>query len=258
VASRDASPVLIAVTSSSPKALWYLTRGTGLVSLLLLTVTMVLGLAQPGRFVRPGAPRLLVAALHRNASLLAVGLLTVHIATAVADSYAPIGVVDAFVPFIGAYRPIWLGLGALSLDLMLVLTATSLVRRHLGAGTWRAVHWAAYACWPLAVVHGLGTGSDPRLGWAQVVYVACTLAVLVTLWWRIGTAITPWPGSRQIAVVASSLALTGVVAAWSLAGPLRPGWAQKSRTAGSLLGVAAPGTVAPGTEGRGTADPEPS
>ena len=68
--------------------------------------------------------------------------------------------VDVVVPFVGAYRPFWLGLGALALDLLAALIVTSLLRARIGLRAWRAVHWVAYACWPVALVHGLGTGSD--------------------------------------------------------------------------------------------------
>ena len=106
------SPMLTA--TSNPQALWYMTRGFGLITLLLLTASTVLGITQVVRFASSSAPRFVVAGLHKNISLLAIVFLSVHIATAVADPYAPIGVVDAFVPFVGRYRPIWLGLGALA------------------------------------------------------------------------------------------------------------------------------------------------
>src|ERR1700721_2878225 len=117
-----------ATIATNSKALWYMTRGFGLVALILLTVTMVLGLTQAVRFARPGWPRFVVSALHKNASLLAVVVLAVHITTAALDSYAPIRVVDVFVPFVGKYRPLWLGLGALAVDLLIALAVTSLLR----------------------------------------------------------------------------------------------------------------------------------
>jgi predicted ferric reductase len=231
--------MLVAAASSSPKALWYLTRGTGIVALILLTITMALGLAQVGQLVRPGLPRLLVSALHRNSSLLAVGLLCVHISTAIADSYAPIHLVDVVVPFASAYRPIWVGFGALAFDVLLVLIATSLIRQHLGVRAWKTIHWSAYACWPLAVIHGLGTGTDPRLRWVEAIYVVCTATVVAALWWRVVTTWSPSQARQRLAVVGSSVVLVVVVAAWSLAGPLRPGWAHRSESPRSLIGVAA-------------------
>jgi predicted ferric reductase len=141
--------VAAATVTSNSRALWYLTRGFGLVALILLTVTMVLGLTQAVRFARPGWPRFVVSALHKNASLVALVLLVIHIVTSLLDTYAPIRIVDVFIPFVSQYRPVWLGLGALSLDLLIAVLVTSLLRERLGHRAWRAVHWAAFACWPL-------------------------------------------------------------------------------------------------------------
>jgi hypothetical protein len=230
--------LLAASVTGNSRALWYLTRGFGLVALILLTVTMVLGLTQAVRFARPGWPRFVVSALHKNASLLALVVLVIHIVTSVLDTYAPIRIVDVFIPFVSSYRPFWLGLGALSLDLMLALIVTSLLREHLGHGAWRAVHWAAFACWPFALVHGLGTGSDTKLGWVLFINVACVAAVLAALWWRLARGWTVANAPRRGAAVLASIALPVAVIAWTATGPLRPGWARKAGTPAALLGSA--------------------
>jgi len=159
--------------TSAPSALWYLTRATGAVALLLLTVSLVLGIANVGRLQRPGWPRFVVEGLHRNVSLLAMTLLTVHIVTTLLDPFAGIHLIEAFVPFVGSYRPIWVGLGALAFDLMLAIVITSMIRRRLGHGVWRATHWLAYACWPVAVLHTVGTGSDVKQVWLLALTAAC-------------------------------------------------------------------------------------
>ncbi|MBO0885767.1 MAG: ferric reductase-like transmembrane domain-containing protein [Acidimicrobiales bacterium] len=169
----------------STKALWYLTRGSGIVSLLLLTAAVVLGLLTAGRFARERWPRFVVEGLHRNVSLLASLFLLIHIASSVLDGFVPIHWLDAVVPFGAAYRPFWLGLGALSLDVLVAVAATSLLRRHLGHRAWRAVHWSAYACWFLAMLHSFGAGSDSGQGWMILVYLACGAAVLGALAWRL-------------------------------------------------------------------------
>lgn len=169
----------------SSKALWYLTRGSGIVALLLLTAGVVLGLLTSGRWARERWPRFVVEGLHRNVSLLATVFLVIHIASAVLDGFVPIHWLDAVVPFGAAYRPLWLGLGALSLDVFIAVAATSLVRRHLGHRTWRVVHWTAYACWVLAMVHSMGAGSDSGQGWMILIYLACGAAVLGALAWRL-------------------------------------------------------------------------
>jgi len=165
--------------------LWYVSRGTGLVSLVLLTLT-VLG----GILVRRGAaparlPRFVVWGLHRNVALLSLVFLALHIITVVADSYVPINLGDAFVPFVSAYRPFWLGLGTVALDLLLAIVATSLLRARIGHRAWRAMHWAGYALWPTAVLHGFGAGSDVGHLWFLAVTLVCIGAVAGAVFWRL-------------------------------------------------------------------------
>ncbi|GAA4714076.1 ferric reductase-like transmembrane domain-containing protein [Phytohabitans rumicis] len=175
----------------STDALWYLARGTGVVSLVLLTVVVVLGVGS--RSGRPvfGLPRFAVATVHRNASLLAVSLLAAHVLTLFFDPYAQLKLVDLVVPFLGAYRPMWLGLGTLALDLIIALVVTSLLRHRLGLTAWRAMHWLAYLTWPIAVLHGLGTGTDRSEAWLWVITVACVAAVVSALGWRLSDRFAP-------------------------------------------------------------------
>ncbi len=160
-----------------------------------------------------------------------------HIATAVADSFAPIRLVDAFVPFAGAYRPIWLGLGTVASDLLVALVVTSLLRERIGYRVWRGVHWAAYASWPIALVHGLGTGSDTRARWAVLVNVTCLAIVLTAVLVRIGWTRTT-SGARRAVAALGSLVLAAGTTAWMLAEPMRPGWARKAGTPSALLASA--------------------
>jgi sulfoxide reductase heme-binding subunit YedZ len=180
------------------KELWYLSRGTGIVSLALLSLVLVLGVLTRSARPLPGLPRFVTAGLHRNASLLAVAFLGVHIGTAVVDPYALTGVLDVVVPFHGGYRPLWVGLGTLAFDVLLALTATSLLRRHLNVRVWRTVHWAAYACWPLAVLHGLGAGTDAWASWSRAITVSCVLAVAAAVGWRSSSPafVTPQGATR--------------------------------------------------------------
>jgi DMSO/TMAO reductase YedYZ heme-binding membrane subunit len=155
-------------------ALWFATRAFGLVTLALFSTVVVLGLLTAGRRA-PLRPAFVVAGLHRSLALLALAFLGLHIAANVIDTYVTIRWVDAVVPFISAYRPFWLGLGAIACDIVLVLIITSLLRVRVGPRAWRAVHWLAYACWPIAVVHGIGVGTDRTLTLA--VDAACLIGV---------------------------------------------------------------------------------
>jgi sulfoxide reductase heme-binding subunit YedZ len=167
--------------------LWYVTRATGLVALLMLTASVLLGLLAAGRFSGDRWPRFLTQGLHRNISLLVVVFLTLHIASTVLDTYTSIPLTAAFVPFASGYKPPWLSLGAVALDLLLALIVTSLARGRLGYRWWRALHWLAYACWPVAVAHGLGIGTDRSATWVIALTIGCMGCVGAMVTWRILT-----------------------------------------------------------------------
>jgi hypothetical protein len=216
------------------QVLWFTTRSTGIASLVLLTASMVLGVLTSSRYARPNLPRFVTMGLHRNVSLLVLAFLTIHIVTTVVDSFAPVSWTDALLPFAGTYRPFWLGLGALSFDLLIALTVTSLLRARLGYQTWRWVHWTSYACWPIAVMHGLGTGTDNKLPLFLVVTLACVGSVVVALWYRLATG---WPQHRGVRVSSAvlSVVLPLLALGWWLGGPLQPGWALRAGTPAALL-----------------------
>ena len=247
-----ASAVTAAIGTNS-KALWYMTRGFGLIDLVLLTATLVMGVTQVVRYARPGLPRFVLSALHKNISLLAVVFLAIHVVTAVLDTYVSISIADVFIPFIGSYRPFWLGLGALSLDLMLALVITSLVRERLGQRTWKLVHWTAYLCWPVAIVHGLGTGTDAQLGWVLALNAMCVVAGLAAVWWRLANGWSPANAGRRGVAVLGSVALPLAAVVWTAAGPLKPGWAKKAGTPVSLLGSSSASSSAPAASGAAAA-----
>jgi sulfoxide reductase heme-binding subunit YedZ len=169
--------------------LWYATRATGLVSLLLLTASVLLGLLTAGRFATDRWPRFLTQGLHRNVSLLVLVFLAIHVATNVIDTFVSIPVTAVFIPFAGSYKQPWLALGTIACDLLVALVATSLARNRLGHRSWRRVHWLAYACWPVALAHGLGIGTDRRTAVVLVLTVACIASVLAAATWRLVMAV---------------------------------------------------------------------
>jgi len=219
------------------KAEWYLTRASGAVVLILLSASVVIGIAGVGRLASRRWPRFAVDGLHRSTSLLAVVFLAVHVLTAVLDGFAPISLLDAVVPFVGAYRPLWLGLGAVACDLLLAVVLTSVVRHRLGHRAWRAVHWLAYGSWPVAVLHGLGTGSDVRQTWMTVVYVGGAASMTLGI---VARAALGWPSHaarRMLALGVAGVFVLGVVV-WLPSGPLGGGWARRSGTPARLLAPA--------------------
>jgi methionine sulfoxide reductase heme-binding subunit len=154
--------MVAAAAAAGPSAYWYLTRGTGAVALILLTSSVALGVANVRRTHTEYVPRFVFDAVHRSASLLAVTFVVVHVPTSLLDGYAPIRVVDVVVPFASGYRPLWLGLGAVAFDLLIAVALTSVLRGRFGHRALRATHWLAYASWPVALLHGLGTGTDAK------------------------------------------------------------------------------------------------
>lgn len=170
------------------QALWFTARAAGIVSLLLLTAVIVLGQLARLRVESAAWPRFLSADFHRNLSLLALVFLAIHIVTAVVDPYTALGLTPVLVPFGSGYRRFWLGLGTVALELMVAVIITSLLRLRLGARLWRAIHWLSYAVWPVAVLHGFGTGTDAFSPWLLAITIACVAAVGITTIWRIRAA----------------------------------------------------------------------
>jgi hypothetical protein len=242
------TPIAAVATSTSP--LWFATRATGLMALVLLTVTVVLGITTSVRFASPRWPRFVTVSLHRNLSLLVLTFVGLHVLTTVTDPFASISVVSVLVPFTSAYRTIWLGFGAVAFDLLLAVLVTSLLRARIKPRIWRFIHWASYACWPIALVHGLGTGTDGGARWVLAVAAACALAVTLAGAWRLSSG---WPERAALraglAAVAVLVALSTV--AWAAAGPLRPGWARRAGTPTALLARAAAGPGNVTTNGAG-------
>jgi sulfoxide reductase heme-binding subunit YedZ len=221
-----------------PSALWYTTRGTGAIALLLLTASVVLGVGELRAWRPAGAPRFAIAAMHRTVSLLAVALLAVHIVTTLLDPFPHIGFLNAVVPFQTTYRPLWMGLGTIASDLLAALVVTSLVRRRLGYRVWRGVHWFAYACWPVALVHGIGAGSDTKTTWMLALTLACVGAVGVTVGARLAAPGTP----QEVRIGAGAVAALAALALgiWLPQGPLARGWPRRAGTPAQVLTAFAP------------------
>ena len=171
--------------ASSSSVLWYTMRATGIVSLVLLSATMVLGILTAGRAKSRSWPAFAQADLHKRVSLLAMVFLAFHVLTAVVDTYVSVGWTSAIVPFASPYRPLWTGLGTVAVDLMLAVAVSSALRQRISARTWRGIHWLAYGSWPVAMAHSLGIGTDASKLWMDGIAALCTSAVVGALAWRI-------------------------------------------------------------------------
>lgn len=223
------------IATASP-ALWYLTRVSGLAALIILGAVALLGIAVAGKLLPSGAARFLGPDLHRRLSLTLVVVLGIHIATALADSFVPIGWSAAIVPFLSHYRRAFVGFGTLAFDGLLIVIASSLVRHHLGFSLWKRTHLLVWLVLALAIVHGLGTGSDSRLAAVLITYGAISVGIIVLATLRIRRDPDLAHAARTLGIV-GVLGVPGVVALWARSGPLRPGWS--ARIDGTATAVAA-------------------
>jgi len=236
---------LPSTVGQSSTALWYFTRSAGLVALIALTASLAVGVIASIGWTTERWPRFLSQSVHRNLSLFCLGLVALHVITTVADGYVPIGLLDAFIPFRSPYRPIWIGLGALTLDLMIAVLITSALRHRIGFRSWRFVHWLAYLCWPIALFHGLGSGTDTSLPVVLVVNAICAAIVLAVVAWRLVSGRT-FTIRQRTAAGAATLIVTLAAVVFAALGPLRPGWSHRSGTSSALLAQIAARYSAPG------------
>jgi sulfoxide reductase heme-binding subunit YedZ len=190
---------------NSSTALWYVSRATGAVSLLLLTAVMLLGILVTRKTKLPGMPSFAVSGLHRNLSLLSTVFVIVHVLTAIADGYVTIPLTAAVIPLTSSYERFWLGLGAVAFDLMLASLITSLLRRHLSRTAWRTVHLAAYLSWPVAWFHSYFVSGDLQHGVLRLMAIACALAVIAAALWRVAATGKDLPRAQRVGVLMSAM-----------------------------------------------------
>jgi methionine sulfoxide reductase heme-binding subunit len=177
-------------------AVWYLMRATGAVSLLLLTAVNALGVATATRRRPRRAARFLPLGLHRSVSLLAVTFLAVHVLTSVIDPDAAVRLAAVVLPLSLRGNGLWLALGALALDLVVAATITSALRQRMPLRAWRAVHLASYGAWPVALLHGIGMGTDAGAAWMLAMDAACIAVFGGTVALRLWKA--PAPAAKHL------------------------------------------------------------
>jgi len=188
----------------SSTTFWYITRASGLVAMILLTLAMVLGITTTTRARARHWPGFAQQELHRRISMIAVVFLGLHVLSSVLDTYVHIGWAAIVVPFTSSYGRFWVGVGAISLDLMLAVFVSSLIRARMRPGTWRAIHWLAYGSWPVALAHTFGMGTDAGERWVIILGAASVAAVAAALAWRIRQA------ARQSSVRTASSSVAAI------------------------------------------------
>ncbi len=172
---------MIALTSPY---LWYTTRATGLVALVLLTAVVSLGTLVANRVGGTTVGRFELNELHRTVSVIAMAFLAVHIVTTVVDSFVSTGLISAFIPFTSSYRRLAVALGTVAFDFMVAVWVSSLLKARIANRSWRYIHWLSWLAYAIAVVHALLAGTDARHGVGLVVVVASVAVVAGAAAWR--------------------------------------------------------------------------
>ena len=137
---------------------WDTARAGGFAAYILLSAAVAVGLVLRNRWQTPKWPRLLTNELHGYLSLLALVFIAVHVLAVLVDPFTRFGLAEVFVPFASHYRPLWMGLGVVSLYLLLAVWVSSRLRTRIGFTAWCLLHVLAYGVYVAATVHGLGTG----------------------------------------------------------------------------------------------------
>ena len=172
---------MIALTSPY---LWYSTRATGMVTLVLFTIVVALGTFVATRVGGTYVGRFEINELHRSVSVVAMVFLAIHVTTTVVDSYVPTGVLSIFVPFTSSYRRVPIAIGTAGLDLIVAVWISSLLKARIANTTWRFIHWFSWLGFTTAVVHAFLTGTEGRRSWGLIVIVVCSAVVLASGAWR--------------------------------------------------------------------------
>jgi sulfoxide reductase heme-binding subunit YedZ len=164
---------------------WYLNRAGGIVAYFLLFVALSLGLSLTGGALERFLRRYRVYDFHRFVSLLALGASLLHVFIVLPDRYASFGLADLLLPFASSYRPAYMALGILSLYLIGVIILAFYLRHLVTYRGWRLIHYATFAAFMLALVHGIGAGTDTPTAWAQYLYAATAIVAFNLLVYRL-------------------------------------------------------------------------
>lgn len=201
--------------TSSPVA-WYAARAGGIVAYILLTIVVLLGLQMSSKRKLPGWPRIAIEDVHRFASFAAGSFVVIHIVAIAIDSYLPFSLPSLVVPFIARYRPAWVGVGIVAAELMLAVAIANRMRgRILSYDAWRKTHYATFAVWTAATIHGIASGTDRSTAWLIALALVSTAAVATLTARRImlarmrraaaATADRGWPIAASAGVLAAAV-----------------------------------------------------
>jgi Ferric reductase like transmembrane component len=220
--------------------LWYTTRATGLVTMILFTLVVTLGTLVANRVGGARVGRFELNELHRSISMVAIVFLVIHIATTVLDSFVKTGLVSAFIPMTSAYKRVPVALGAVALDLMLAVWISSLMKARVANRTWRFIHWFSWLGFATSIVHAVTVGTDAHGGVGLALVVACGLAGTLAGAWRFWARPTRAAGRTALSPLSPAPAAASPRP--RPAAPARPAPAREFARSATAPGPARPGT----------------
>jgi sulfoxide reductase heme-binding subunit YedZ len=165
---------------------WLVSRASGIVALVLISATVLLGLAMASRMLRRPATKRVSARLHEHLALAAIAAIALHGAALIGDHWLNPGWRGITIPFALNYRPEFTGIGIIAGYLAVLLGPSFYLRRRIGTRRWRSLHRLTVVVWALSAAHTLGAGTDaPRL-WLRTVTLAPAVPVVYLLVLRLG------------------------------------------------------------------------
>ena len=233
---------------------WEIARAGGFVAYGLLTASVAIGLVLSLKWRSPRWTRFITNELHRFVTLLALIFTVFHTLMVVIDPFIQFSPAEILIPFISHYRPLWIALGIVAMDLLIAVYVSEWIRPHVGYRWWRRFHYLSFVVFALALVHGLGTGSDSRTPWAIGVYIASVVLVAAL----ISVRALPAAGERSHPLIAAvTVVAVTAVGLWAWSGPLQSGWNAIANDANGS-GAANIGAPSPGTSGPPAGTPAPA
>jgi sulfoxide reductase heme-binding subunit YedZ len=163
---------------------WLISRASGIVALVLISLSVLMGLAMAARLLRPAHKRAVVR-LHEYVAVLALVAIAGHGLALLGDQWLKPGLTGITVPFALGYRPLWTGLGIIAGYVALLLGPSFYLRKRIGARTWRKLHRATTVVWLLSAAHALGSGSDAATPWLRAVVLLPAIPIVYALTARV-------------------------------------------------------------------------
>ncbi|HEY7341683.1 MAG TPA: ferric reductase-like transmembrane domain-containing protein [Ktedonobacterales bacterium] len=216
---------------------WDTARAGGFTAYLLVTISVLLGLALSMRWQVRWWPRLISYELHVWITNLSFVFLGIHIFASWIDPFTRFGLNELLLPFVSHYRPLWMALGIVAMYLSVAVAISLFIRRQIGYTWWLRLHELSFVVWALATVHGLATGSDTRTLWGIELYIVSAVLVCGLLCVRLLQPVTPGGKIHPIWAAITAASLT-VAIIWTATGPLRPGWNAIANNGNGSGGVA--------------------